>query len=115
MTLGKAMIVAAVAALVWPTAAAQSYPANPVGAVAGRAVPVDVPGQSITTPGASAGTYAHRFGRLHDLRRLDGAPSPGAPQHRFGLPDNLQIPGRFVRPDRIGPFNRRLVPRLLDD
>ncbi len=114
MTKTKIMILAGAIVAALPSAVAQSHPIAPATAT-GLVILADGPGQSLTTPGANASTYVHRFGRLHDLRRLDNAPSPGAPQHRFGLPDSLQIPGRFVRPDRIGPFNRRLVPRLLDD
>lgn len=59
-----------------------------------------------TTPGQDAATYAHRFGRLHDLRRLDGDPYPGSPQHRLGTPGSYGITGHFVRPDRISPSDR---------
>ena len=112
-TIKAIMLAGAIVALA--PAAALSHTTVPAAPAAGSVVLADAPGLGTTAPGANAGTYVHRFGRLHDLRRLDNAPSPGAPQHRFGLPDSLQIPGRFVRPDRIGPFNRRLVPRLLDD
>ena len=108
-------VMLAVAGLALAPAEALSHLPAPPAPTASAVMLTDGPGPGATAPGANAGTYVHRFGRLHDLRRLDNAPSPGAPQHRFGLPDSLQIPGRFVRPDRIGPFNRRLVPRLLDD
>lgn len=65
--------------------------------------------------GTGAGTYAHRFGRLHDLRRPETDPYPGVPQHRFGLPGSNGVPGHFVRPDRIGPYDRLDLPRRLGD
>ncbi len=118
-----AMVFAGALAVVWPSASALSGPIVPDAPTAGPALLVDGLGQPATGPaagpaagpGGDVGTYVHRFGRLHDQRRLGNDPFPGSPQHRFGQPGTLGVPGRFVRPDRIGPFDRRPLPGRLGD
>ena len=114
MSLAKLLVVAGLTAALSPSAPSWAHPIGQPEPAASAMILADLSGPRVTTPGATVGTYVHRFGRLHDLRRLDNTPYPGTPQHRFGQPDSLQVPGRFVRPDRIGPYNRR-PPRLTDN